>query len=80
MLNSGILSKVDHVTSWCSTSFPMAKPGSNSLKVIWVSDFKNLNRALRRPTWGSESSDQIMRRIDPTAKAFACFDAISGYH
>ena len=47
MLNSGILSKVDHVTSWCSTSFPVAKPGSDPLKVRWVSDFRNLIRALR---------------------------------
>ena len=52
MLNSGILSKVDHATSWCSTSFPVAKPGSDPLKVRWVRDFRISNRALRKPTWG----------------------------
>ena len=29
---------------------------------------------------GGESSYQLLRHIDPKAKFFACFDAISGYH
>ena len=59
---------------------PSAKPGSDPIKCRWVSDFRNLNKALKRPIWGSESSSQLLRRISPQAKYFACFDAISGYH
>ena len=50
------------------------------IKCRWVSDFCNLNKALKRPIWGSESSSQLLRRISPQARYFACFNAISGYH
>ena len=53
---------------------------SDPIKCRWVSDFRNLNKAIKRPIWGSESSSQLLRRISPQARYFACFDAISGYH
>ena len=40
----------------------------------------SLNRVLKRPVWDGESSNQLLRHLDPQAKFFACFDAISGYH
>ena len=46
----------------------------------WVTDFRALNRALKRPVWGSESSQQLLHHIDLEAKNFATFEAISGYH
>ena len=43
-------------------------------------DFRDLNKALDRPIWGAESSGQLLRHIDPSARFFAVFDAISGFH
>ena len=45
-----------------------------------MADFKPLNVALKRPVWGSESSDQLIRHISPNAKYFCTADAISGYY
>merc|ERR1712215_186357 len=30
--------------------------------------------------WGGESSGQLLRHLDPSAKFFAVFDAVSGFH
>ena len=79
MLRSGVLTKNDEATPWCSQAFPVQKPGSDPIKCRWVSDFRNLNKALRRPIWRSESSSQLLRRISPKAKYFACCDATSGF-
>merc|ERR1711888_340614 len=59
---------------------PQKKTNSDPIKVRWVTDFRDLNRALDRPVWGGESSSQILRRLDSKAKFFAVFDAISGFH
>ena len=80
MLRSGVLTENKEGTEWCSQSFPVQKPGSDLVKCRWVTDFRNLNKALKRPVWGSESSSQLFRHIDPKARYFACFNAISGYH
>ena len=80
MLRSGVLTQNEEATEWCSQSFPVQKLGSDPIKCRWVTDFRNLNKALKRPVWGSESSSQLLRRISPKARYFACFDAISGYH
>ena len=36
--------------------------------------------ALNRPIWGGESSGPLLRHIDPSARFFVVFDAISGFH
>ena len=41
---------------------------------------RDLNKALKRPVWGGESSGQLLKHVEPTARYFACFDAISGFH
>ena len=80
MLRSGVITATEEATDWCSQAFPVPKPNSEPLKFRWVTDFRNLNMALKRPVWGGESSYQLLRHVDPKAKFFACFDAISGYH
>ena len=45
-----------------------------------MADFRQLNRALKRPHWPTESSGQLLRHIDPKAKFFCTIDATSGYH
>merc|ERR1712239_78989 len=80
MVEAGILIPNDEPSNWRSQSFPRMKPGSDPPKCRWVTDFRKLNSHLKRPIWGAESSSQILRRVDPEARYFACFDATSGFH
>ena len=80
MVDAGILVPHDEPAEWRSQSFPRAKPGSDPVKVRWVTDFRKLNACLERPVWGAESSSQIIRNLPPEAKYFASFDATSGFH
>ena len=70
----------NEASDWCSQAFPRRKPNSWPIKCCWVTDFRDLNKALKRPVWGGESSGQLLRHVEPTARYFACFDAISGFH
>merc|ERR1712236_189455 len=67
-------------TEWASLAFPRKKPNSNPPKCRWVVDFRDINKALDRPVWGGESSGQLLRHLDPSARYFAVFDAVSGFH
>merc|ERR1712055_123239 len=81
MINSGIVVPCDEQpTEWASLAFPRRKPNSYPPKCRWVADFRDLNRALDRPVWGGESSGQLLRHLDSSAKYFAVFDAVSGFH
>ena len=80
IINAGILVPNNEPSDWCSQAFPRLKPGSDPPRCRWVTDFRGLNTALKRPVWGIESSSQVMRHIDPEARFFACFDATSGFH
>ena len=80
ILKSEVITKNMDATEWCSQSFPVQKPNSDPISCRWVTDFRNLNRALKRPVWGGESSSQLLRGIDPQGRYFVCFDAISGFH
>merc|ERR1712215_59281 len=75
MVQAGILIPNDEPSNWRSQAFPRMKPGSDPPKCRWVTDFRKLNACLKRPIWGAESSSQVLRRVDPEAKYFACFDA-----
>ena len=70
----------NEASDWCSQAFPRRKPNSWPIKCRWVTDFRDLNKALKWPVWGGESSGQLLRHVEPTARYFACFDAISGFH
>ena len=81
MRKAGIIVESDGETSeWSSHAFPRMKPNSYPIKCRWVTDFRDLNKALNRPIWGGESSGQLLSHIDPSARFFAVFDAISGFH
>ena len=41
-------------SEWCSQAFPRRKPNSWPIKCRWVTDFRDLNKALKRPVWGGE--------------------------
>ena len=81
MIKAGIVVAADgEPNEWSSLAFPRRKPNSYPAKCRWVADFRDLNRALDRPVWGGESSGQLLRHLDPSAKFFAVFDAVSGFH
>ena len=80
MVDAGIVMPNNEPSAWCSQAFPRMKPGSDPPRCRWVTDFRSLNAALKRPVWGAESSSQVMRHIDPEARYFACFDTTSGFH
>ena len=80
MIEAGIIEKVEHSTKWCSKSFFVKKPNSDPPKARFVTDFRRLNSALRRPVWSTESSSQLLRHLNPNARVWACLDASSGYH
>ena len=63
---------------WASRAFPVQK--SDPSKVRIVADFRELNKALVHPNWPTESSNQLLRHIDPKARYFCTIDACSGYH
>ena len=48
MLRSGVLTENKEATERCSQSFPAQKPNSYPVKCRWVTDFRNLNKALKR--------------------------------
>ena len=75
-----IVETKNEASEWCSQAFPRRKPNSWPIKCRWVTDFRDLNKALKRPVWGGESSGQLLRHVEPTARYFACFDVISGFH
>ena len=81
MIKAGIVVEADgEPNEWASLAFPRRKPNSYPARCRWVADFRDLNRALDRPVWGGESSGQLLRHLDPSAKFFAVFDAVSGFH
>ena len=81
MSNAGVfVESKGEASEWSSQAFPRRKPNSWPIKCHWVTDFCDLNKALDRPICGGESSGQLLRHIEPSARLFACFDAISGFH
>ena len=62
-----IVETKNEASEWCSQAFPRRKPNSWPIKCRWVTDFRDLNKALKRPVWERESSVQLLRHVEPTA-------------
>jgi hypothetical protein len=45
-----------------------------------VSDFREVNRILKRPGYPMEGSSLILKRLNPNEAFFATLDLSSGYH
>ena len=75
-----VIETKNEASDWCSQAFPRRKPNSWPIKCRWVTDFRDLNKALKQPIWGGESSGQLLRHVEHTDRYFSCFDAISGFH
>ena len=55
-------------TAWSSKAFPVLKGDGKSVRI--VSDLKDLNQNIERPVWPTESSNQLLRHINPKAWYF----------
>ena len=77
-LDGKVLVPCAYPSVWSSKAFPV--PKSDPSKVRIVADFRNLNRALKRPHWPTESSTQLLRHIEADSRVFCAIDATSGYH
>ena len=53
-------------SNWASKAFPVLKGDGLAMRI--VADFKRLNRHIVRPVWPTESSNQLLRLIDPPFK------------
>ena len=65
-------------SNWFSRSFPVLKGDGSSVRL--VSDFKNVNRCIKRPNHLTDSANQLLRQIAPTSRYFCTIDCVAGYH
>ena len=65
-------------SNWCSRSFPVLKSDGSSVRL--VSDFKNVNRCIKRPNHPTDSANQLLRQIAPTSRYFCTIYCVAGYH
>ena len=82
LLSAGVISVEDEPTKWTSRAHFVPKPGtteSGDIKLRLVTDYRELNRAVLRPTHPFPSAPDLMRRINPTSRFFAKLDAVHGY-
>ena len=63
---------------WRLRTFPVLK--SDGCNVCLVTDFKAVKRCVKRPTYPTDSANQLLRQIKPTSKFFCTIDCVSGYH
>ena len=57
-VKAGILEEVSWPTKWCSRSFFIEKPEAPG-KLCMVTDFKEVNKVLRRPGWPFPSAEKV---------------------
>ena len=51
-------------SDWCSRAFPVLKGDGSSVRL--VTDFKSINRCIKRPNHPTDSANQLLRQISPT--------------
>ena len=61
-MKAGILEEVSWATDWCSRSFFIEKAGAPG-KLRMVTDFKKVNKYLRRLGWPFPSANKIMKAL-----------------
>ena len=82
ILKAGMIEECKTATSWCSRGFFVTKPSSDAsdVKVRLVSDFRGVNKILRRPGHPMDGSSMILKRLNPSEGFFCTIDLSSGYH
>ena len=64
MLEAGVITQCDKPTLWNTKAFPVQK-NSDPTKCRVVGDFRGLNNVLLKLYWHTESTNQLLRHIDP---------------
>ena len=77
-LASGQIERVDKNTSFCSKSFFI--PKLDNIRLRRVTDFRNVNKFLKRPATPFTPSEQVRQNLDPNSKVYCTMDLVSGYH
>ena len=65
------------VTEWCSPAVWV--PKGNNVRVRLCTDYRELNKLVKRPVHPFPSTREILQAIPTTAKYFAKLDAVHGY-
>ena len=77
LLAAGVIVEVEEWTEWISPAFFVEKPGTS--KVRLVTDYRQLNRRVKRPIHPFSPATDLIKRVDPNAKWFCKLDAVHGY-
>ena len=80
LLEAGVIVPEHDVTDWVSPGHFVIKPGSNPVKARLVTDYRILNKLIKRPVHPFASASDIIRQIRPDSKWFAKIDAIHSYY
>ena len=82
ILAASQIEKCETATDWCARGFFVTKPSScpTDVKVRLVSDFRGVNKILRRPGHPMDGSSLILKRLNPDEGFFSTIDLSSGYH
>ena len=78
LVGCGILRKVTEPTDWVSPAKFVLKPGGK--KVRLVTDYRRLNKYVKRPVHPFPSPTDVIRMLEPGTQVFAKLDAIHGYY
>ena len=78
LLKGGVIVKEDNPTDWINRGFFVPKPGNpNALRL--VTDFRYLNKFVRRPIHPFPCAQAIRQNLDSDSKFFVKLDAVHGY-
>ena len=77
LVKSGVLVPVEGASEWCSPGHFVPKPGGKKMRL--VTDYRQLNKYVARPTHPFPSAAELIKRVDSSSRWFAKIDAIHGY-
>ena len=77
LIAKGVLVKEPGVTEWCSPA--VGVPKGDNVRVRLCTDYRELNKLVKRPVHPFPSTREILQAIPVTAKYFAKLNAVHGY-
>ena len=75
---AGVIKEVKNSSPYCSRGTFIPKP--NKVGLCLVTDYRAVNKILKRPSWPFYSSDSIRRQIQSTSRYFTAIDLLQSYH
>ena len=73
-VEAGMLEEIDYFTEHLSRGIFVEKQGKTEVQARLVTDFRSVNKKLRRPEIPLEGSWNSLRRLNPMDQYFACVD------